>query len=192
MCIPSEIECIIDKLCDNLAYLWNYYHTLIGLQKVTLGNRSVVDEYLNFVNSVFYSTWDSIFLRLHHFVEKRKDTINFDYLFRKIADSEKYDKNINHMILESKSEIESLKKLHLRKIFRLRNCLVAHLSKKVLFYDNKFFEENKVSLSEIELILNKLEDIINKFSVYLLNRNNDTRIRNSEYDIIKLFNKLKE
>jgi len=184
----DNIEKIIDAICDNSAYAWNYYYTLEGLQTLAQNNNSILEKYQHLINSIFYSAWDSLFIRLHHFIEKRKDSISFNYLFKQINKNKISNREILDLISESKKLLEDSLKLKLIKVFKWRNMAVAHIGDKLVLTDNNFYDENKLHLLEVKEILTNFDSIINKFSIRILNRINDTKLYKVKDDILQLFN----
>lgn len=182
----DNIERIIDAICDNTAYAWNYYYTLEGLQLLSQNNKSILEKYQHLINSIFYSVWDSLFIRLHYFIEKRNDSISFNYLFEKLNKNNIGNKEVLDLIRESEKYLDFIK-AKLIKVFKRRNMVVAHISDKLVLTDNNFYVENKLHLSEIKEILNNFDGIINKFSFLILNRVNDTKLYKVKDDILKLF-----
>ncbi|NPU83777.1 MAG: hypothetical protein HPY65_04750 [Syntrophaceae bacterium] len=179
-----NVEQIVDDLCDNLAWSRAYLMTLKGLHEVAKSSPKYLDSYPQFVSCLYHGLFDCLFIKIHNFVDSSKGACGFPHFFKVLR---KYYPDDNPLMTQVKIDVDRLKKqVSIEKIKNWRNKISAHLTQ--TYRQPGFFSSNSLYLSELEELLNLIEEMVENYSFNMLSRRNDTR--NPSADIIKEISKL--
>ena len=80
----QNLEEVIDSLCENLVWAWNYYYVLEGLHEEARVSSAQVDRYPSLMNCLWSAFFDALFIKLYHFIDRTKNVHSFYYLFKLI------------------------------------------------------------------------------------------------------------
>ena len=144
----------------------NYSATLRGLQQYARECPTVLDRNGHFVTTITYALWDSLFLKLSHCSDKRKEAIGFPKLFKQLRT---YLPHGHELGLRIQEQEQHLRKLEVqKKVENWRNQTVAHYT---ITHDfDIFYKKNIVSLDEIELVICELNEILHIFTIPIWNQ----------------------
>jgi len=167
-----NLEEIIDSLCENLVWAWNYYHVLEGLHEEAKESREQVNRFPSLMNCLWAALFDALFLKLNHFIDRTKTVHSLYYLFKRIRSYLPEDTDLHTKISEHESKLHKTSDPIIDKIENWRHNVVAHLSP--ASRDDQFYKENKMHLDEIKNYLHLIDMILETYSLAILNRINDT------------------
>lgn len=192
-----NLEKIIDALCDNLACAWSYFHVLEGLHEEAKASTRQVNRFPHLMNCIWSALFDALFLKLNHFVDRTKNVYSFYRLFKLIKSYFPHDKILSKKISEDKNRLSKTVDPVINKIENWRKQVVAHLTRSS--QDQSFYDQNKMRLREIKKFLELSLEVLDYYSLAVLNRATDTASDTLEYydlleykkDIQRLFEGLK-
>lgn len=148
---------------DHLAWAWNYAATLRGLQDHTRESRTALERVEHFIATIFYAMWYALLLKLSHCTDEVKHATGFPKLFKQLRS---YLPKQHELFPQIQAQKERLSRLDAqRRVKRWRDKVIAHHTITGDF--RSFYEDNVVSLDEIEVLLDELNDILHLFSVPL-------------------------
>ena len=168
----QNLEEVIDSLCENLVWAWNYYHILEGLHEEASVSRAQVDRFPSLMSCLWSAFFDALFIKLNHFIDRTKNVHSFYYLFKLIRRYLPDNKDLLSKIEVHESKFHKAADPIIEKIENWRNQAVAHLTR--ASRDDRFYEENKMHLNEIKIFLQLSDMILETYSLAILNRINDT------------------
>lgn len=155
-----------DAIGDHLAHSWNYCATLRAFQRYSKKRPDVLNHYGHFVATITYSIWDTLFMKLHHCVDVRREAIGFPKLFKQMRAYLASDKNLMSKINQDEKKIKVTQTQ--KKIVNWRHHVVAHYTVKDSHDFAAFYANNVCNLDEIENLISEYQNILNYYSYELL------------------------
>jgi len=150
-------------IAQHLAFAWNYSATLRGLQQYARECPAILDRNGHFVATITYALWDSLFLKLSHCSDNRKEATGFPKLFKQLRT---YLPKPHKLAPQLQAQERRLRGLEVqRKVENWRNQVVAHHTITSDF--DAFYKMNVVSLDEIERVIGELDEILHVFMIPL-------------------------
>lgn len=165
--MKSNQECngfkTAETIAEHLVYAWNYCATLRALQRHARECPDVLDRNGHFFSTLTFALWDSLFLKLAHCSDSRREATGFPKLFKQLRT---YLSQSHQLRERVDQQARRLAAVHARqKVANWRNQVVVHHTITSDF--EKFYKANVCSLDEIESLVRDLTEILHSFSLDL-------------------------
>ena len=167
----KNIEQAIDSLCNNLVWCRGYFMSLKALHEVAKSSPSSLDCYPQFVSCLYHGLFDCLFIKIHNFFDRSKGACGFPHLFTILR---RYCAEEGPLLIQIKTDETRFKNEdNIEKIKKWRDGISAHFTQD--YRQSDFFLLNRLHLSELENLLNLIEETVGYYSLSILKRVNDTR-----------------
>lgn len=163
-------------MCENLAWSWGYYRSLKGLQSVAKSSPIFISAYPQFVSCLYHGFFDVLFTKMHNFIDSSKAACGFPRLFKLLRKYLSDDSELLEQIRADEQRFQT--EADIATVKKWRHEISAHLTQS--YRDDTFYKKSRLHLSDIERLLKLFEDVVEYYSVRLLNRFNDTRNPSAE------------
>jgi hypothetical protein len=115
----------------------------------------------HFIATITYALWDSLILALSHCSDSGKEATGFPKLFKQLR---KYVRKEHELFPQIQAQEQRLRGLNMqRKVESWRNNVIAHRKSRSDFATSY----NRISLDEIEQLIDELLEILHEFSTPL-------------------------
>jgi hypothetical protein len=171
-----NVEQAIDDLCKNLVWSWAYFMTLQALHEVAKSSPSSLDRYPQFISCLYHGLFDCLFIKMHNFFDRSKGACGFPHLFTILRRYSADDSQLMAQIGTDEARFRN--EVNIEKIKIWRNEISAHLTEDYRHFDS--LSSNHLHLSELENLLNLIEEKVENYSSKILGRFNDTRHPSNE------------
>jgi hypothetical protein len=151
---------VADTIAEHLVFAWNYCATLRALQCHARSHPDLLEQNAHFFSTFTFALWDSLFLKLAHCSDRRKEALGFPKLFKQLRASLPPSHYLRQNIAEQERRLTALKARS--KVEKWRNQVVAHHTVRSEF--DAFYKENVCSLDEIESLIRAYSEILHSFS----------------------------
>lgn len=172
----SNIEQAIDDLCENLVWSWAYYHSLKGLQSVAKSSPISLDAYPQLTSCLYHGFFDVLFIKMHNHIDSSKEACGFPKLFKLLRKYLSDDAELMEQIRTDEQRFKT--EVDVETVKNWRHEISAHLTQS--YRNDAFYTTWRLHLSDIENLLKLFEEVVEHYSVRLLNRFNDTRKPSAE------------
>jgi AbiU2 len=154
---------IAKTIAEHLAFAWNYFATLRGLQQYTRECPAILKRNEHFVSTIWYTLWYTLFLKRSHCSDSRKEATGFPKLFKQLR---AYLPKQHALVAQVQAQERHLKGLDVqRKVENWRNQVIAHHTITSDF--TTFYKKNVVSLDEIEQMISEMNESLHVFTIPL-------------------------
>lgn len=161
-----NIFCTAETIADHLVFAWNYSATLRGLQQWARDCPAILDKNGHFVSTITDALWDSLFLKLSHCSDNRKEATGFPKLFKQLRAYLPKGDEILSLVQEQERRLLGL--VVQKKVENWRNQVIAH--KTITSNFDGFYKKNICSLDEIEELICELNEILHRFTIPIWNQ----------------------
>jgi hypothetical protein len=179
-----NVEQTIDDLCENLVWACAYFKVLSGLHLVAKASGPRLDSYPQLLSCLYHGMFDCLFIKINNFFDRRTEACGFPRLFKLLRRYTGDDTKLMAQVARDESRLKDY--LSIEKVKNWRDEITAHLTQSYRSPD--FFISNKLHLSELETLLNFVEQTVQSYSFKMLARINDTR--NPSADVVKEIERL--
>jgi hypothetical protein len=171
-----NIEQVIDDLCENLVWTWAYFRALKGLHLIAKSSPDTLNSYTQLTSCLYHGLFDVLFIKINNFIDASKRACGFPKLFRLLR---KYLSDDTDLLKQVKFDENRLKnEVDIQTVKSWRNGISAHLTQS--YRDPSFFSSNRLHLNDLEILLELIAELLEKYSFQLLGRFNDTKHPSAE------------
>lgn len=149
---------------------------LLALHEVAKSSPASLDRYPQFVSCLYTGLFDCLFIKMHNFIDRSKGACGFPHLFTILRRYSADDSQLMAQIGTDEARLGN--EVNIEKIKNWRNEISAHLTE--TYRHSGFFSSNRLHLSEMENLLNLIEETVENYSSKILGRVNDTRHPSNE------------
>lgn len=166
----TNIDAAVLALGESLASAWSYFYLLRGIDQGSRQNPEVLDRFSFLYDRAWRAIFDGFFAKVGTLLDNTKGTYSLPNLVTLIR---RYGNADLKQLIPEVEACLAKKDTPLAKLQNWRHGAVAHNTANR--QNDNFYNDNKMSLTEIEGALRQLEDLLNHLSWNVLAIHNDTR-----------------
>jgi hypothetical protein len=166
----ANLDAAVLAVGESLALAWSYFHVLRGIDNGRLQNPSVVQQYGFLYDRLWRAVFDGFFAKVGTVMDTTRNNHSLPNL---LTLARRYASPELKPLLPKIEEEFSNESLPLAKLKRWRHEMVAH--RPAVQADSDFHSTNRMTLTEVQAALEKLDEYVNQVSMSLLSIHSEHR-----------------
>jgi len=159
--LQVAVERNVKHVADSIAEAWITLELLRALQSVARCGGAADQSRSRCADEFYRATFVALYARIGTIIDESGDVLSLPRLFKRLRSAWSIDSELLCLLGNVERELQQSETA--AKVKAWRNKVVAHRTAKVL--DEQFHEDNKVFLEELDALLGRLENWLNKLSV---------------------------
>lgn len=161
----NQLKAVAGMIGEDLAQSWNYIGILEAMQVHAKRNRKLFLTHSHFISTFVYAAWDSLFLKLHHCIDRQPKACGFPKLFKLTRKYLPKEKDLLRQVKADEQILGSDKAVE--KIANWRNQMVAHFTLDDEAF-REFYKANQCQIEELKPVITKFQEMLNHYSLILV------------------------